>query len=123
MRFFYRILLYAVVPLGIILVFSQGLNYFPVMATCSIKNYTGWDCPGCGGQRAIDALIKGKFKEAFLYNQLIYLYLGVLVYIYVLLIESYIFKNERFMQKCGFSNGFAVVFVLSIGLFFILRNI
>lgn len=123
MRIFYRILLYVILPLGILIAISKGLNYFPIVVTCSIKDYTGWDCPGCGGQRAIDAIVKGKFKEAFYYNQLIYFYLGVLIYIYVLFVEYYILKNKEFMKRFGFSNAFAFFLIAVISFFFILRNI
>lgn len=123
MRIFYRVLLYVLVPLGTLLIVSKGLNYFPIVVTCSIKEYTGWDCPGCGGQRAFDALVKGKFKEAFLFNPLIYFYLGVLLYMYVLFAESYLLKNKRFMKRFGFSTAFAYIFILLIIFFFIIRNI
>ncbi|MGS4346777.1 DUF2752 domain-containing protein [Myroides odoratus] len=123
MRIFYRVLLYVLVPLGTLLIVSKGLNYFPIVVTCSIKEYTGWDCPGCGGQRALDALVKGKFKEALLFNPLIYFYLGVLLYMYVLFAESYLLKNKEFMKRFGFSTAFAYIFILLIVFFFIIRNI
>jgi len=123
MQIFYRILFYALLPLAVIVAVSKGLSYFPAVVTCSIKDYTGWDCPGCGGQRAVDAIIKGKFKDAFYYNQLIYFYLGVIIYMYVLFVENYILKNKRFMQRFGFSNTFAFLFVGIILFFFIIRNV
>ncbi len=33
---------------------------------CPIKYVTGIDCPGCGFQRSILALLTGNFKESFL---------------------------------------------------------
>lgn len=123
MRIFYRILCYIGIPLGIVIALVKGVNKFPVVVTCTIKNYTGLDCPGCGGQRAIDALVQGKFKDAFYYNPLIYFYLGIFIYMYVLLVETYGLKNKRIMQKFGFSTKFALFFILVIFLFFIIRNI
>lgn len=35
---------------------------------CPIKTLTGFDCPGCGGQRAAHALLHLRFKEAVAYN-------------------------------------------------------
>ena len=32
---------------------------------CPFKYLTGYDCPGCGFQRALIALIKGDFQESF----------------------------------------------------------
>ncbi|WP_413512695.1 DUF2752 domain-containing protein [Myroides odoratus] len=123
MRIFYRILYYLIIPLGIVFAIVKGLNNFPVVVTCTIKEYTGLDCPGCGGQRAVASLLHGKFKEAFYYNPLIYFYLGVFIYIYVLFVETYGLKNKEFMRKLGFSKRFPLFFILVIGLFFIIRNI
>ncbi|WP_158961264.1 DUF2752 domain-containing protein [Myroides fluvii] len=99
------------------------MRYFPILVTCTIKDFTGLDCPGCGGQRAIDAIIKGKFIAAFYYNQLIYLYLSVIAYIYVLFVESYLLKNKEFVRQFGFTTKFALLFVLAIILFFVIRNV
>lgn len=35
---------------------------------CPIKALTGFDCPGCGGQRAAHALLHLRFNEAVAYN-------------------------------------------------------
>jgi len=36
------------------------------MLPCLNKKFFGFECPGCGGQRAFLFLVKGEFKEAFL---------------------------------------------------------
>lgn len=122
-RIVYRILCYLVVPLLVGVIVRNGFNSFPITVTCSIKDYTGLDCPGCGGQRAIDALLKGKLKQAFYFNQLIYVYLGVLGYIYILFVETYLIKNKVFKQRFGFANWFVISFISLILLFFIIRNL
>lgn len=38
---------------------------------CPFKAVTGLDCPGCGSQRAIHALLHGHFSEAMRHNALI----------------------------------------------------
>ena len=35
---------------------------------CSIKTFTGYDCPACGTQRALHALLHGRFLAALRYN-------------------------------------------------------
>ncbi|MCC8070713.1 MAG: DUF2752 domain-containing protein [Bacteroidales bacterium] len=35
---------------------------------CLFKAATGWDCPGCGSQRAIHALLHGDIAEAWRMN-------------------------------------------------------
>ena len=38
-------------------------NLFP---KCSFYVLTGYQCPGCGGQRAVHYLLNGHLKESFL---------------------------------------------------------
>ena len=35
---------------------------------CAFKAITGWDCPGCGSQRALHALLHGHVAEAWRAN-------------------------------------------------------
>lgn len=47
--------------------FDPSTHFFP---RCIFKSLTGWDCPGCGSQRAIHALLHGRVGEALAYNAL-----------------------------------------------------
>lgn len=38
---------------------------------CFFKFATGYDCPGCGSQRAIHALLHGHFADTWHYNALL----------------------------------------------------
>jgi len=42
------------------------------MLPCLHKKLFGFDCPGCGGQRALVMLLKGDFTEAFFMYPAIY---------------------------------------------------
>ena len=42
---------------------------------------TGWDCPGCGSQRAIHALLHGEIGEAFRANGMLLVMIPLLVLI------------------------------------------
>ncbi len=35
---------------------------------CPFKYFTGWDCPACGGQRALHTALHGEFGQALRYN-------------------------------------------------------
>lgn len=41
------------------------------MPKCVFRIITGLQCPGCGGQRALHALLQGHFREAAAYNYFI----------------------------------------------------
>lgn len=41
------------------------------MPQCVFRRLTGWQCPGCGSQRALHALLHGRVAEAWSYNRLL----------------------------------------------------
>ncbi|TDS50819.1 uncharacterized protein DUF2752 [Myroides indicus] len=90
---------------------------------CFFYNTTGWQCPGCGGQRAFYAIFKGEFLESIRYNSLIYFYLILLFYLYILIVEGYILKNEKILFKYGIPEWFGIFFLILMILFFLLRNL
>lgn len=44
-------------------------DYFP---RCTMKMLTGWECPGCGVQRAIHELLNGRVAAAFVLNPFLF---------------------------------------------------
>lgn len=56
--------------------------YGDMMVRCPFKWATGYDCPGCGSQRAFRALLSGDLPEAWSYNRFLpfaLLYLGAIL--------------------------------------------
>lgn len=41
------------------------------MLPCPLHQWTGWQCPFCGGQRMVQALMHGELMTAFNYNPLL----------------------------------------------------
>lgn len=62
------------------------------MIPCMNKKYLGFDCPGCGIQRAIALIFKGEFIEAFYMYPAIYTLLGM--FIFILLNRKFKFKHS-----------------------------
>lgn len=55
-----------------------------LMPRCSFKLLTGYDCPGCGFQRALHALLHGQVADAWAYNPFVFFAVPVaLLYIIV----------------------------------------
>lgn len=90
--------------------------------TCSFKEFTGLNCPGCGGQRAFHFLLHGEFWKALQYNIFIY-FIPLFIYLLYVIIEVYLFKNKKFQQGFIFSNQFGKIVLIVIILYTILRNI
>jgi len=78
--------------LAIIVVILAGIylysRYDPekniLFPKCPVYTITGYQCPGCGSQRAFHSLFHGNFVAAFIYNPLMillipYILLGVCV--------------------------------------------
>ncbi|WP_317192999.1 DUF2752 domain-containing protein [Kaistella gelatinilytica] len=100
--------------------FNPQSNSF--LLKCPFKFFTGYDCPGCGGQRALHALLHGKFRQAFSYNPLFivaipYVILGILFEWFGL---KYSFPKVR---KILYGQTAIYIIAIIIMSFFILRNI
>ena len=47
---------------------------------CMFRTITGWDCPGCGSQRALHALLHGHIAEAWSFNPFVFIAVPVGMY-------------------------------------------
>lgn len=90
----------------------------PLFPQCSIKKYTGLDCPGCGTQRSIHALLNLELIAAFSFNPL--LYMG-LIYgaIYLLFFQ----KMSPSYRSILFGKTGALIWGAIIICFTVLRNL
>lgn len=53
---------------GLFLLHAFGLDWIAQGAPCNIYRLTGWYCLGCGGTRAVKALLHGRIISSFLYH-------------------------------------------------------
>jgi hypothetical protein len=90
---------------------------------CSFHALTGFQCPGCGGQRALHYLLHGNILKALRYNALFVLGLPAILYMYWLIVETYGLKKSRNLNGFFYSPLFAGIVLIALFLFFILRNI
>lgn len=90
---------------------------------CTIHYLTGLNCPGCGGQRTIYALMHGRFIDALRYNSLLVFGLPFLIYMYYYIIQVYVLKNEKYVRQNLLSTKGIYIFMALLVLFTILRNI
>lgn len=110
-----------VVVLGLLVLFYVKDPASSWYLVCPFKAITGYDCPGCGGQRALHQLLHLNFKNAFLLNPL-------LVISSPLVIISLVFNLKFFRENFGgfsqliFSNKAFFVILFLILFFFIFRN-
>ncbi len=65
---------------------------YVLMPKCPFKMLTGWDCPGCGFQRAMHALLHGHVAEAIRFN--VFLVVAV-PYLLALLVANFLCTEHR----------------------------
>lgn len=65
--------------LGVLFSFNPSQHgFYPI---CVFHRVTGWQCPGCGGLRAMHHLLRGEILTAFQFNQVVVLALPVLAWL------------------------------------------
>lgn len=69
-----------------------GIHYFyvnnpaqsePTFMVCMTKTISGFDCPGCGSQRAFHELLHGNFIKAAKLNLTIYFFTPLLLFLFL----------------------------------------
>ena len=90
--------------IGLALLASIFYFYDPSSANwllkCPIKTLTGYDCPSCGNQRLVHALLHGRIVDAFRYNAFTMLSLPYLIPLFLTLksTKGFPLKVKNFVQ-------------------------
>ena len=95
---------------------------FDVGIPCIIYSTTGHYCPGCGITRMLFALIRLDIKEAFMYNQLMFILLPFMVLGYLYYIYLYVTgKKDKILVRIPMFVW--ILLVASVLVFTICRNL
>ena len=90
------------------------------MPKCMLHTITGWDCPGCGSQRAAHALLHGDIPGAFRQNALLMIMLPYLA----LLLAAELFKTRlQGLFKALYSTTAIIIVVCVIVAWGVVRNL
>lgn len=94
----------------------------PFFPQCPIKYATGFDCPGCGSQRAIHYALNGDFAQAFYQNQLIFVLMPyILLGFYLQLVPRPTAGELKLRQALYGSTAIKIVFAVIV-LYSLFRN-
>lgn len=121
-KWFYAVAAIAVVIVGAVL-FLFNPAETGVFPRCPFLMLTGYECPGCGSQRAIHALLHGDIIRAWDYNPLLVI---AVPYIILGFIAELSFRRSRLMRtvRDRLYSGRAVWIVLTvIIIYWIGRNV
>lgn len=108
----------AAVLLGLYFIFDPGQSL--LAPKCFFHVITGWQCPGCGMQRMIHALLHGQWADAWHYNA----FLVCLLPLLLLMIFAAIFRT-RFSRLYMALNSVTMILVISISMLLwgVIRNL
>lgn len=90
---------------------------------CTLLYLTGKQCPGCGGQRSLHYLLHGDILMALRYNVLFVIGFPFLLYLYYVVLQMYILRNEKYRNRTIVSTRFVYILLIVLLIFSILRNI
>jgi hypothetical protein len=88
--------------------------------TCLLKLTTGLDCPGCGGTRALTALLRGDVAAALSHNLLAVVLLPLLLWGWAGWLA---FRTGRRPTRPDVGTGLAWTIAVSVPVFAVLRNV
>ena len=89
---------------------SSGDIFFP---KCPFFMLTGYQCPGCGSQRAIHSLLHGNVAEAIRYNALVVPALAlIIIYMCDQFFGSPDSRLRRFVNHPNFILGVLIIIVM-----------
>ena len=81
---------------------------------------TGYDCPSCGSQRAIHALLNGDVVKAVKFNPFIFLIAPYLLILFYVMLSTNIFAQR--IRYYAYNRITIIVYLLLYFLWWILRN-
>ena len=121
----YIIIVISIIILALVLImyynYEESNSAWSVQ--CSLYHVTGLYCPGCGGQRAFHYLLHGEMNKSLRYNALFIMSIPFFLYLYYIMVRVYLKKGKYNAKGFLFSKNFAIVFLLILVVYFILRNI
>jgi len=113
----------AIVAVGVLFVFyTLDPGEQPIFPRCPFLLLTGYECPGCGSQRAIHSLLHFDFKAAFRSNALM---VPAIPYILVGIYLQYFGGSRRHpkVEKILYGRWSALTVLVLVFAFWIGRNL
>lgn len=88
---------------------------------CLFKTLTGWECPGCGSQRALHALLHGQLSQAIDFNPFLCI---ALPYLLLIIAASYIrHPRAQRLLRLATSLPAALAYIAAALAYTLLRNL
>lgn len=89
---------------------------------CPLKTMTGYECAGCGVQRAFHSLLHFRFIEAFKYNPLFVISIPVLVFVLLINFVKRYYNLKIKLDNYIFNKKSIILILIIVFVFSLLRN-
>ncbi|MPS74167.1 MAG: DUF2752 domain-containing protein [Chryseobacterium sp.] len=89
---------------------------------CPLKTITGYECAGCGVQRAFHSLLHFRFLEAFKYNPLLVISISVLVFVLLINFVKRYYNLKIKRDNYIFNKKSIILILIMVFVFSLLRN-
>lgn len=97
-------------------------DFLSFVPPCMVRCITGYYCPGCGGTRAVRALLQGRLVTSFLYHPFV-LYCVIIMVVFMITNTLQLLTRNRWKiglkYRHGFLYGGAIVIIVN----WVLQNI
>lgn len=90
---------------------------------CAFAALTGADCPGCGGTRAVHALLRGDVVDALGHNALVVVALAVAVVGMAVRAVGRRIRPDAPRRGFTLTRRWGIVLLVTVGSFWVLRNL
>ncbi len=107
---------------GSLLYFFLDPSFSEFFPKCIFYSLTNLDCPGCGSQRAMHALLHGNILQAADFNLMAVVFLPLLLYSAFVAVGNTFF-HQQWRQGLFYSTVLVKTVLFVIILFWLLRNI
>ena len=89
---------------------------------CIFHEITGYKCPGCGITHLVFALLHFDFREAFISNPLVFIYMPFIIFYFAYYDYLYIFeKKDKIIKKIP--NWIWIILIIITSAYGVVRNI
>ncbi len=108
---------------ALVIVLSHYYHHDPASGgapQCLFKMFTGYDCPGCGSQRALHAILRGQIAAAWDFNP--FIFFAVPLALYYFIVELLRRRLPR-LYTASVHPAAIINILIAIVLYTVLRNI
>lgn len=101
---------------------AANFDFLAFVPPCGFRYVTGYYCPGCGGTRAVRALLQGKLITSFLYHPFV-LYCVFIMMVFMVTNTIQLLTKNRWKIGLKYRHGYLYGGVIVIIVNWMIQNI